>query len=114
MTYTFIENFFERWTLTPSEREVALLVLKGFDNETIADLRDTAQGTVRAQDTKIYAKARVDGRAQLLSIFVEELLDGGVQPDHLDGDLTPRSSTAPASSTGETTAKALSKAPARP
>lgn len=105
-----IENFFERWKLTPSERDVALLVLKGFDNETIAELRGTAQGTVRAQCTKIYAKAGVDGRAQLLSIFMEELLDGGVQPDRLDRDLPPE----PAHATADTIAQPVSRAPARP
>jgi len=72
-----IDGFFEQWGLTPSEREVALLVLKGIDNESIAQMRGTAQGTVRAQCTKIYAKAEVDGRAQLLSIFMEELLHAG-------------------------------------
>jgi DNA-binding CsgD family transcriptional regulator len=98
-----IESFFERWKLTPSERDVALMVLKGFDNEAISELRGTAQGTVRAQCTKIYAKAGVDGRAQLLSIFMEELLDGGVRPDHLDRDVSPATAGA-----------ALSRAPAAP
>jgi DNA-binding CsgD family transcriptional regulator len=37
-------------------------------------MRGTAQGTVRAQCTTLYAKAGVEGRAQLLSIFMEELL----------------------------------------
>ncbi len=69
-----IERFFEDWGLTPAERDVALMVLKGIDNETIAGLRGTAPGTVRAQCTRIYGKAGVDGRAQLLSVFMEELL----------------------------------------
>ncbi len=72
-----IDSFFDQWRLTPSEREIALLVLKGIDNESIARIRGTAQGTVRAQCTRIYAKAEVDGRAQLLSIFMEELLHAG-------------------------------------
>jgi DNA-binding CsgD family transcriptional regulator len=71
-----LDGFFERWALTPSERDVALMVLKGVDNETIASLRGTATGTVRAQCTRIYAKAGVDGRSQLFSIFMEELLAG--------------------------------------
>jgi len=69
-----IDSFFTDWGLTPSERDVALMVLKGIDNETIAQLRGTAPGTVRAQCTAIYAKAGVDGRAQLFSVFMEELL----------------------------------------
>ncbi|MCB1330055.1 MAG: LuxR family transcriptional regulator [Maritimibacter sp.] len=69
-----IDTFFTDWGLTASERDVALMVLKGIDNETIASLRGTAPGTVRAQCTSVYAKAGVDGRAQLFSVFMEELL----------------------------------------
>lgn len=68
-----MDTFFNEWKLTPSEREIALYVLKGLDNETIAGFRQTAPGTVRAQCTRIYAKAGVDSRSQLLSVFVEEL-----------------------------------------
>ncbi len=70
-----IESFFDKWKLTPSEHDVALLILKGISNEDIARIRGTAPSTVRAQCTKIYAKAEVDGRSQLISIFMEELLD---------------------------------------
>lgn len=69
-----IDQLFAGWGLTPSEREVAMLILKGFDNQSIADLRGVAVGTIRAQSTRIYAKAGVDGRAQFFSIFMEELL----------------------------------------
>lgn len=71
-----IDAFFAEWRLTPSERDVALMVLKGIENEAIARMRGTAPGTVRAQCTAIYTKAEVDGRAQLLSVFLEELLAG--------------------------------------
>lgn len=69
-----IDQFFETWKLTPAERDVALLILKGLDNDTIAELRGTAVGTVRAQSAAIYGKAGVDGRGQLFSVFLEELL----------------------------------------
>ena len=69
-----IETLFAEWKLTPSERDVGLLILKGFDNETIATYRGTAAGTIRAQSARIYSKAGVDGRVQLLSILLEELL----------------------------------------
>lgn len=69
-----IDGFFRDWGLTPSECDVALMMLKGIDNETIARLRGTAPGTVRAQCASIYSKAGVDGRAQLFSVFMEELL----------------------------------------
>jgi len=69
-----IDVFFTEWGLTPAERDVALMMLKGIDNDTIASLRGTAPGTVRAQCTSVYSKAGVDGRAQLFSVFMEELL----------------------------------------
>lgn len=71
-----IDIFFTEWGLTPSERDVALMVLKGIDNDTIAGIRGTAPGTVRAQCTAIYTKAGVDSRSQLFSVFMEELLAG--------------------------------------
>ncbi len=69
-----VDRFFDEWQLTHSERDVAFLVLKGLDNDDIATLRGTAGGTVRAQCARIYAKAGVSGRPQLLSVFMEELL----------------------------------------
>lgn len=74
---TLINGLFDQWQLTPTEREIALLVLKGIDNESIATMRGTAPGTVRAQCTRVYAKANVDSRPQFLSIFMEELLHAG-------------------------------------
>ena len=67
---------FTAWRLTPAERDVGLFALKGLDVAEIADLRGAAQGTVRAQLARIYAKADVTGRAQFAAVFVEELLGG--------------------------------------
>lgn len=68
--------FFGQWGLTPAEQDVAIMVLKGVDNETIAEARGTAVGTVRAQTARIYAKSGAEGRAQFISLFMEELLSG--------------------------------------
>ena len=48
-----IQGFFEDWNLTNAERDVAIMILKGLDNEAIAQVRNTASGTVRAQATKL-------------------------------------------------------------
>ncbi len=77
-----IEATFEDWVLTIAESEVALLTLKGFDVAEIARIRGAAAGTVRAQLTRIYSKAGVSSRAQFLSLFIEDLLDGPVRPKH--------------------------------
>lgn len=74
-----IESQFRAWALTPAERDVALLALKGLDVAEIAELRGAAQGTVRAQLTRIYSKAGVSGRAQFAAWFVEDLLGEGLQ-----------------------------------
>ncbi len=71
-----IVTHFEEWGLTAAESEVALLALKGFDGAEIAGLRGSAGGTVRAQLARVYSKAGVSNRSQLIGIFVEELLGG--------------------------------------
>lgn len=73
---TIIGEFFDEWNLTKAEKDVAIMILKGLDNEAIAKVRNTASGTVRAQATSIYAKSQSDGRAQFISLFVEELIAG--------------------------------------
>lgn len=73
-----IARQFTAWGLTPAETDVAMLALKGLDVADIATLRGAAQGTVRAQLTRIYAKAGVSGRAQFAAFFVEDLLGQGI------------------------------------
>lgn len=70
-----VEERFEQWSLTPAESDVALFALKGLSLAEIARLRDTSPGTVKAQTNAIYRKAGVTGRPQLLSLFVEDLMD---------------------------------------
>lgn len=69
---------FTQWGLTPAERDVGFLALKGLDVAEIAELRGRASGTVRAQLTRIYSKAGVSGRAQFAAYFVEDLLGEGL------------------------------------
>jgi DNA-binding CsgD family transcriptional regulator len=71
-----LEDSFQRWSLTPSERDVALLAIKGLSVSEIAALRQTRPGTVKAQCAAVYRKAGVSGRAQLLALFVDDLMDG--------------------------------------
>lgn len=59
-----IEAQFGAWGFTPVERDVGALALKELDVAEIAGIRGAAQGTVRAQLTRIHAKAGVSGRAQ--------------------------------------------------
>lgn len=65
---------FDAWGLTAAERDVALFAIKGLSVQDIARLRETSEGTVKAQTAAIYRKAAVSGRPQLLSLFIEDLL----------------------------------------
>lgn len=71
-----LEERFAAWALTPAERDVALFAIKGLSTPEIAALRQTSEGTVKAQTAAIYRKAGVSGRPQLLSVFIEDLMDG--------------------------------------
>jgi DNA-binding CsgD family transcriptional regulator len=75
----FMELLAERfadWGLTPAEQDVALFAIKGLSTAEIAALRATSEGTVKAQTNAIYRKAGVTGRPQLLSLFIEDLING--------------------------------------
>lgn len=73
-----LEERFALWGLTPAEREVALFAIKGLSTADIARLRDTSEGTVKAQTAAVYRKAGVSGRSQLLSLFIEDMLAGDI------------------------------------
>lgn len=70
-----LEERFVQWALTPAERDVALFAIKGMSTAEIAALRSTSEGTVKAQTNAIYRKAGVSGRPQLLSLFIEDLME---------------------------------------
>ncbi|NQV83132.1 MAG: LuxR family transcriptional regulator [Rhodospirillales bacterium] len=67
---------FDAWELTPSEREIALLLIKGLSVREISEIRDTRPGTVKSQSSAVYQKAGVKGRNELAAYFVEDLLAG--------------------------------------
>ncbi|PZR00608.1 MAG: hypothetical protein DI533_08680 [Cereibacter sphaeroides] len=69
-----LDERFAAWALTPAERDVALFAIKGMSTAEIARLRNTSEGTVKAQTNAIYRKAGVTGRPQLLSLFIEDLM----------------------------------------
>lgn len=69
-----IDAQFDRWSLTPAEREVAVLMLKGLSHKEIAAARNSSERTVRQQARAIYGKANLSGRAALSAFFLEDLL----------------------------------------
>lgn len=68
-----IQQFLD-WKLTSSESDVAMLTIKGMTISQIAELRKSADGTVKAHLSSIYRKAGVNNRGAFLSLFIEELM----------------------------------------
>lgn len=76
-----LESRFDEWGLTPAERDVALFTIKGLSNAEMAALRGTSEGTIKAQTAAVYRKAGVGSRAQLVSLFIEDLMGDSLLPD---------------------------------
>ena len=70
-----IDRQLERWNLSPAEKEVALLLLKGLSHKDVGRLRGVSEATVRQQARSLYDKAGLAGRHDLAAFFLEDLLD---------------------------------------
>jgi DNA-binding NarL/FixJ family response regulator len=68
-----VEQQFEAWHLTPAEREVALLLLKGHGHKQIAAATGRSERTVRQHAVSVYQKSGLQGRAELAAFFLEDL-----------------------------------------
>lgn len=69
-----VAEHFSAWGLSRSETDVALLVIKGLSNGEIAAVLGKSEGTVKAQCNAVFRKAGVNGRPQLISGLIEDLL----------------------------------------
>lgn len=69
-----IDAQLQRWELSPSEKEVALFLLKGLSLKEIAELRHTTEKTARSQSTAVYQKSGLAGRSEFAAFFLEDLL----------------------------------------
>lgn len=69
-----VERQFAQWGLTPVEREVALLLLKGHGHKQVAAQTGRSERTVRQHAVSIYEKSGLGGRAELAAFFLEGLM----------------------------------------
>lgn len=69
-----IDAQFDEWALTPAEREVALMLLKGFGHKQIAALTGRSERTARQHAGVVYEKAGLGGRAELAAFFLQDLM----------------------------------------
>ena len=69
-----IDDQFTAWELTPAEREVALLLLKGYSHKAIGRETRRSDQTVRQHAAAVYRKASLSGRAELAAYFLDDLM----------------------------------------
>ena len=69
-----VDERFAAWALTPTEREIALRLLKGHSHKQIAFETGRSERTVRQHAVAIYQKSGLTGRAELSAFFLEDLL----------------------------------------
>jgi len=74
-------DHFQTWGLTAAEQDVAGFTIKGLSIAEIADLRGSAEGTVKSQLNAIYRKAGVPGRGALLGLLVDDLMNAPLTPE---------------------------------
>jgi DNA-binding CsgD family transcriptional regulator len=69
-----VDEQFRAWQLTPAEREVALMLLKGGGHKQIAAATGRSERTVRQHAVAVYRKSGLQGRAELAAFFLEDLV----------------------------------------
>ena len=69
-----IDEQFRRWELTPAEREVAMLLMKGHSHKRIARMSARSDATVRQHAAAVYRKSGLAGRAELAAYFLEDVI----------------------------------------
>lgn len=69
-----VSRQFDDWDLTPTERSVAFLLLKGWSHKRIARASQTSERTVRQHSVAVYRKSGLSGRAELAGFFLESMI----------------------------------------
>lgn len=62
------------WKMTPSEKDIAWLIIKGYRFSEIAELRGVKESTTRLQATSLYAKADVKSRSEFVAEIFQTVL----------------------------------------
>lgn len=60
--------------LTQREREVALLIIRGYSLKAISELLGVAFGTIKVHCKNLYKKLGINSQAELFAIFLDEIL----------------------------------------
>jgi len=70
-----VRQKFVKWALTPAEKDISILLLKGLGTAEISEMRSTKLGTVKLQVHKILQKSGATNRAEFMSLFIDDFLD---------------------------------------
>jgi DNA-binding CsgD family transcriptional regulator len=76
-----VNKQFTNWEFSPTDKEIAIYLLKGLSLKEIALLRGTTCASTRQQAYLIYRKAGLGGRAELSAFFLRGLLQSDVAPN---------------------------------
>jgi DNA-binding CsgD family transcriptional regulator len=71
----YIARQFKTWELSPSEKEIAHLLLVGKSSKQIAETRYTSERTIRNQCRFIYEKSGCGGRSELSAFFFNTFMN---------------------------------------
>ena len=72
--HQFIQDEFAKWNFTQTEKDIALLLLKGNSFGDIASKRFTSERTVRNQCASIYQKSGQAGKTEFNAYFLRQLV----------------------------------------
>ena len=65
---------FQNWNFTQAEKEISLLILRGYSNQQIAAVRGKSLKTVENQTFSIYQKSGTTGKIEFIAYFLSPLL----------------------------------------
>ncbi|HEX6308125.1 MAG TPA: helix-turn-helix transcriptional regulator [Longimicrobiales bacterium] len=95
------------WQLTAAEREVALLLLKGYSHKHVARVTGRSERTARQHAAAVYRKAGLANRNELAAWFLEDLMlppEARIGPDSAATPGTTRTGSDASLATPDTTA----------
>lgn len=72
--HRFINQQFEKWNLSKSEKEIAHLLLLGMSSKEMATRRFTSERTIRNQCRSIYEKSAFSNKNELSGFFLKQLI----------------------------------------
>lgn len=79
-----MEDQFDAWDLSPTEKDVALFAIRGYSNAEIAAARGRSEATIKTQLNAVFRKAGFSGRTNLVSHFIDLLVEAA-PPGRLPG-----------------------------